>query len=586
MLSHSFLLSLLPLVQLANAEHLEPQKAFDPFHSCSDCFRSSWTQGPECKTNTILLSTISRLLNPPAAATPTYAPSQWCSDYLRQTDLVTFRVNVTAVSTSTSVEFYQPIVTKTELSHPTLTALCPVPSIGMECGWDSNTISPIEQGLDGSVLNDGIASAEECHQACLQRPACRAYRWDGKIGNPCAIFNVGIGPNAAHLINPTPGGTQWWDRNCPVDIPAGCTLGRYPYSNATAVPPQAIAPATPSALPIITPAPVATPGAVASALSPPEVPHVPVQGLPPPPVIPSPPNLSIPPRPPIQFSLPGLPVVPSLPIIPGPLSLPIPPNLPIPPSPLNPPRPSIQFSLPGLPVVPNASNLPTPPNPPSPSSPPGPPRPPIQPNSPKLPLVRRQAKLLGARPPLVLQTSSQNILRPTPPAVLDARPPLVLQTSSQNILRPTPLFIPPAAKGRIPPAAKGWIPPVANGPLLPRVLNPSPSINPNAPPTFVPRPPFRNMLAPSTPPRPTPRALAKRSIPFPPYFADLNYIWSSVYVTPACSCIISSALPPVPSSTTSTITRHNATLIVTTTTVDPFTVTVTPREATVYISVA
>ncbi|KAL5384607.1 hypothetical protein PMIN02_009191 [Paraphaeosphaeria minitans] len=452
MLSNNFLLALLPLLQLANADRLGPRQAFDPFHSCSDCFRSSWTQGPECRTNTILLSTISRILNPPSVATPTYAPSQWCSDYLRQTDIVTFGVNITAISTSTNVEFYQPIVTKTDLSHPTLTALCPVPSTGMECGWDTNTISPAEQGLDESVLNDGIGSAEECHQACLLRPACKAYRWDGRIGNPCAIFNVGIGPNAANLINPTPGGTQWYDRNCPVDLPAGCTLGRYPYSNATAVPPPVIASAAPPALPSITPAPVATPGVVPAVSSLPRIALEDVQGLPPLAVVPRPPSL-----PPPVVTNPGN-FTP--PIIPNP------PNL-----------------LP--PVVPSPPNLPPPP-------PPGLPSPPIQPDFPEIPIE---------------------------------------------------------PNGQSPPGPPG-------------------------------------LPIPQSPPRPTPRALAKRSIPFPPYFADLNYIWSSVWVTPACSCIISSALPPVPSRTTRTITRHNATVVITTTTVDPFTITITPREVTMYVSIA
>jgi hypothetical protein len=47
-------------------------------------------------------------------------------------------------------------------------------------------------------------------------------------------------------------------------------------------------------------------------------------------------------------------------------------------------------------------------------------------------------------------------------------------------------------------------------------------------------------------PKPKPRAaIAKRDIPFPPYLSDLSYVYSSVYVTPACSCLITSALPPV-----------------------------------------
>ncbi|KAF1969657.1 hypothetical protein BU23DRAFT_652387 [Bimuria novae-zelandiae CBS 107.79] len=210
----------------------------------------------------------------------------------------------------------------------------------MECGWDTNTIAPIEQGQDWSVADEGISSVEECHQACLERDACRAYRWDGKSGIPCEIFNVGIGPNGANLLNPTPSGSQWWDRACQSHLPAGCK-----ETSATAPPSKRVVHAAKPApaQPIITAAPVVAPEAVARA-----------------------------------------------------------------------------------------------------------------------------------------------------------------------------------------------------------------------------------------------PALAKRDASFPEYMSDLTYFWSSLYVTPACSCIISSAQPPVPSNTTTTFTKYTATVSTTETTVDPFTVTVTPRETTVY----
>lgn len=63
MASYYRLVALLPLVSLATTSPLEPRE-FDLFHPCTSCFRSSWTQGPECKTDDRLVSTKSRILNP------------------------------------------------------------------------------------------------------------------------------------------------------------------------------------------------------------------------------------------------------------------------------------------------------------------------------------------------------------------------------------------------------------------------------------------------------------------------------------------------------------------------------------------
>ncbi|KAK3203002.1 hypothetical protein GRF29_154g1463753 [Pseudopithomyces chartarum] len=258
MASYYQLMALLPLVSLAYASPLEAR--YDIFNPCASCFRSSWTQGPECKTDAYILSTMSRILNPPADATSTYKPVQWCSAVLRQTDYTTFSQTKTTKTTHTDHEYTQPLVTKTDLSHPTATAYCPIPSAGMECGWDTNTIAPDRQGQDWSVADDGISTPEECHQACLTRSSCKAYRWDAKQGLPCEIFNVGIGPGGANLINPTSRGNQWFDRACANHLPAGCKK-----TSATGAPakraPHAAKPAP--AHPVITAAPVPAPELVA-----------------------------------------------------------------------------------------------------------------------------------------------------------------------------------------------------------------------------------------------------------------------------------------------------------------------------------
>lgn len=414
----------------------------------------------------------------------------------------------------------------------------------MECGWDTNTIGPSEQGLDASVFNDGIGSAEECHQACLLRPACKAYRWDSRIGSPCALFNVGIGPGASNLINPTPGGTQWYDRNCPADIPAGCTSARPPYLNTTT--------AVPPALPAITPAPVLepvpVPGLDDSGLSPLAAPLAAAQNLSqnlsPPAVVPSPPQLP----PPVVPSPPQL----LPPVVPAPAQLP-PPVIPSPHILLSPPGPPVGPIPPGVPIPPVALN---------------PRNAPVQPNTPKLP--RRQGKLSS---PLLPPTRPNNVPRlppqsiPRPPVGKGPLPPrpFVFHYSSTSISSSSTPYS-TTSKDRpyrsLPhPSSSSSSTSIPSLPaFVPRPFGPLPHLSPLfTPPPLDPLGPLLplQIFPQHTPPRPTPRAaLKKRTTPFPPYFADLEYLWSSVWVTPACSCIISSALPPVPSSTTKTVTRY------------------------------
>lgn len=75
---------------------------------------------------------------------------------------------------------------------------CPIPSSGMECGWDTNTIAPIDQGEDYSI--EHYYNPEECQQVCLEHPLCRAYRVDGSDANgwSCEICKYS-GPASAQF---------------------------------------------------------------------------------------------------------------------------------------------------------------------------------------------------------------------------------------------------------------------------------------------------------------------------------------------------------------------------------------------------
>ncbi|KAF2690429.1 hypothetical protein K458DRAFT_103184 [Lentithecium fluviatile CBS 122367] len=345
------LVDLVHAIPLDQKHQARQASIWNPLSPCASCFRSSWTQGPECTTNTILQSTISRVLNPPASETSTYTPTKWCTDYLRQTDWATSYATSSGVSTYTSWTITHLFVTVTDLDHPTSTMFCPIPSSGMECGWDSNTVAPIEQGEDWSI--EHYYNPEECQQVCLEHKLCRAYRIDGNTQNgwSCEIFNVGLGRNASNVINPTASGSQWWDRNCLAHIPTACR-------QSTRTPPP-----------------------ISTTISDPAI-----------------------------------------------------------------------------------------------------------------------------------------VTDPTDPTAT---------TSTPASARPTITTAPTAV----------------------------------------------------------PRGLSKRDAPLPPYMSDLSYFWSGMYLTPACSCLISSALPPAKSTSTRTVTSWTASTTVSTTYEDWFTVTTTPRETTVYSSI-
>jgi hypothetical protein len=90
----------------------------------------------------------------------------------------------------------------------------------MECGWDSNTIAPLDQGEDWSI--EHYYNNTECQQVCLDHPNCKAYRLqDGITG--CDIFNVALGAGGSNIISATPSGSQWWDRDCQKYIPVRLT---------------------------------------------------------------------------------------------------------------------------------------------------------------------------------------------------------------------------------------------------------------------------------------------------------------------------------------------------------------------------
>ncbi|PVH75180.1 hypothetical protein DL98DRAFT_14703 [Cadophora sp. DSE1049] len=263
---------------LAGGQQPVPRQYFNPYQPCLSCLRSSWTQGPECTSDRYINSVLTLVTNPPSSATPTYTASSFCSDYLRQTDWSSTYVTSTGASTYSAWTLAEHLITVTDLSHPTSTKYCAIPSKGMTCGISNpNIVAPEDQQEDWTI--EHYYNPEQCQQVCLQHEGCKAYRVtrvppDDPEGWNCEIFNLGLGVNGSNVISASKG-DQWWDRNCGEHLPTECksTSATVKATSLTAVethgsliptPPKptfAISqPTRSSILGISAPAPAPTPG--------------------------------------------------------------------------------------------------------------------------------------------------------------------------------------------------------------------------------------------------------------------------------------------------------------------------------------
>jgi hypothetical protein len=121
----------------------------------------------------------------------------------------------------------------------TTTALCPTPSASMTCKFSSSrNVDP--KYLIASYNNrelDGI-TREECHQACLQNPECKAFgltQWrsvsldiDPRTG--CSLYRV---PVSQDLYVEPDRRDYIYDRGCPDYLPVSQSTLCYLESNLT-----------------------------------------------------------------------------------------------------------------------------------------------------------------------------------------------------------------------------------------------------------------------------------------------------------------------------------------------------------------
>lgn len=227
---------------------------------CGDGCPTSWTREPICTNGEepALESIISLMKNVPASASATFTPTPYCEEYMRPTDWLV-EVHTTTETYTTTVGYdhwHKTTTTTTDLANPTATSYCPIPSEGVECGWDSNLLYTSKQGQ--AVITN--LDPESCQQECLRRkdsPACKAYRvYELERGSgawECRLFRNPIDQDWKDWRSGDYArGTQWFNRDCLDHAPKACKANA-PTNN---LPPTPIRSTT---TPLITPGPTLIP---------------------------------------------------------------------------------------------------------------------------------------------------------------------------------------------------------------------------------------------------------------------------------------------------------------------------------------
>ncbi|KAH6662370.1 hypothetical protein B0J14DRAFT_707657 [Halenospora varia] len=152
----------------------------------------------------------------------------FCSEYLQSTVQVWGATTTTLSLTSTSISMstVSTVSTTTTDTRPTTTtALCPKPSKSMTCGKEGLGYQMYQLGQ----LEPEVSSPENCHQLCLQNPACKSYQIPRGRWTNCFTFNVTAGPegnyvNATQLtgFGSPPPFPLTYDRGCPDHLLPAC----------------------------------------------------------------------------------------------------------------------------------------------------------------------------------------------------------------------------------------------------------------------------------------------------------------------------------------------------------------------------
>ncbi|PVH78892.1 hypothetical protein DL98DRAFT_589855 [Cadophora sp. DSE1049] len=187
----------------------------------------SWTSPAFCTETGQIKDMASLMVHPPPSKILDY--TSLCSEVLRPTRTISITSTLTGDSAIlvTSTSTLSISTTTSEYSHSTTTALCPLPTLShlIRCAIPALGFS---KNLMYYRTN---LSGIECHELCLGDGECRSFQVvpqtdrleDGKGGlryNRCNVYKTGVDGNVSEVGDRD--GPMFWDRGCGELVDPGC----------------------------------------------------------------------------------------------------------------------------------------------------------------------------------------------------------------------------------------------------------------------------------------------------------------------------------------------------------------------------
>ncbi|KAH7354674.1 hypothetical protein BKA65DRAFT_592823 [Rhexocercosporidium sp. MPI-PUGE-AT-0058] len=178
----------------------------------------SWTSPDFCSETGQIKDMASLMVHPPPSKTLDY--SSLCSEVLRPTNVVSVTSTLTgdSVITMTSTATVSFSTTTSEYSHSTTTALCARPSPSQRCGIPalgfSQNLLYYKNGLSGI----------ECHELCLRDKECKSFQVvpqdNGYLKySRCNVYRTKVDGFVSETGD---GEAMFWDRGCEGLLGPGC----------------------------------------------------------------------------------------------------------------------------------------------------------------------------------------------------------------------------------------------------------------------------------------------------------------------------------------------------------------------------
>ncbi|EPE26267.1 hypothetical protein GLAREA_02179 [Glarea lozoyensis ATCC 20868] len=192
-----------------------------------------WTFGPQCTTNSYIISLVSKMNHPPD---PSFTPSPFCSSYLQP--YIDLLVPSTLLGSTTLTRTIS-LTTTTTTTNPTPTTtvlLCATPSPSALCGVSGTFKSEFLEGALIYHANPYVKDGKTCKQACLRNEKCMSFvTYDStRDGSSCDMYGVSLSEGWMRNPGDEDNANHWFDRSCPELQPPACLAPalakRYPIA--------------------------------------------------------------------------------------------------------------------------------------------------------------------------------------------------------------------------------------------------------------------------------------------------------------------------------------------------------------------